>query len=275
MGLINSISNFISDISSDLSGKRKPQIDLLIAELESIENSLADFTSCMTDYVSLSEYSELLDKSKRIDLRCEKELRSFRFFKGFSYNALDSAYRSFQEALQNFTVAIQQHNDFVLKQKISQAREAVGKVEGQELDSQQMACIVKDVHSHLVIAGAGTGKTTTIIGKVKYLLGTGVVQPQEFLILSFTNAAASEMRDRLFKETNEKIYVATFHKLGYDIIRHAEHITPKVSQLDMRAFVLGELKELSKQSKYEKMLRNYLLHQSVQESSCPPAWSAR
>ncbi len=267
MGLINNISNFISVISYDLSGKRKPQIDLLISELENIEDSLTDFTAEMTGFVGLSAYRDLLDKSKSAELRCEKELRSFRFFRGTSYNTLNSAYQSFQEALQNFTVAIQQHNDLVLKQKISQAREVVGKVEGQELDLQQMACIVKDVHSHLVIAGAGTGKTTTIIGKVKYLLGTGLVQPQEFLILSFTNAAASEMRDRLFKETNQKIYVATFHKLGYDIIRHAEHITPKISQLDMRAFVLGELKELSKQSKYEKKLRKYLLHQSVQEEN--------
>ena len=267
MGLINSISNFISDISSDLSGKRKPQIDLLITELKSVEDSLVDFTSRMTGYVSLSEYKELLDKSKDVDLRCEKELRTFRFFRGSSYNVLNLAYQSFQEALQRFTVLIQQHNDYVLKQKISQVREVIGKVEGQDLDSQQMACIVKEVHSHLVIAGAGTGKTTTIIGKVKYLLGTGLVQPQEFLILSFTNAAASEMRERLLKETNQKIYVATFHKLGYDIIRHAEHITPKISQLDMRTFVLDELKELSKQGEYEKKLRKYLLHQSVQEEN--------
>ena len=65
------------------------------------------------------------------------------------------------------------------------------------------------------------------------------------MILSFTNAAASEMRNRLFAETNEKIYVATFHKLGYDIIRRADRITPDISQADIRYFVLGDLKRLS------------------------------
>ena len=267
MGLLNKFSNFISGITSDLSGKRKPQIDQLIAELQASEDSLTTFTSRMTGIVALSEYSALLDHCKDIELRTEKELRSFRFFKGSSYDALNSAYRSFQKSLQNFTIDIQQHNDSVLKQRISFARALIGKVEGQELDSQQMTCIIKDAHSHLVIAGAGTGKTTTIIGKVKYLLRTCQIKPQEFLVLSFTNAAAAEMKNRLFKETAQKIYVATFHKLGYDIIRHVEHVTPKISQTDIRTFVLGELKALSKQPEYEKMLRKYLLHHNVQEEN--------
>lgn len=267
MGIIDAFSNLISTISSDLSGKKKAQIDLLIADLHVCEDSLTEFTAGMTGFVPLSEYSELLDKCKDIELKSEKELRAFRFFKGASYNALNSAFQSFQETSQNFTTSVQQHNDLVLAQRISQAREVIGKVEGQKLDSQQMACIVKDVHSHLVIAGAGTGKTTTIIGKVKYLLGTEQVKPQEFLILSFTNAAAAEMKNRLFKETAQKIYVATFHKLGYDIIRYAEHITPKICQTDMKSFVLGKLKELSQQRKYENMLRAYLLHHKVQEKN--------
>jgi DNA helicase-4 len=154
-----------------------------------------------------------------------------------------------------------------LGQRIAEAYRLIGAVEGQRLDTQQMACVVKDPHSHLVVAGAGTGKTTTILGKVKYLLATNAVRPQELLILSFTNAAASEMQNRLFAETNEKIYVATFHKLGYDIIRRADQITPDISQTDIRYFVLGDLKRLSQNHSYQKKLMLYILYNRVQEKS--------
>ena len=130
-----------------------------------------------------------------------------------------------------------------------------------------MACVVKDPHSHLVIAGAGTGKTTTILGKVKYLLATGSVLPQEILILSFTNAAATEMKNRLLKETNQSIYVATFHKLGYDIVRRAYKITPSISQKDIRSFTLEDLVRLAKNPAYQAKLMFYLLFNRVQERS--------
>ena len=152
-------------------------------------------------------------------------------------------------------------------EKVQEAYQLVGKVEGFTPDPQQMMCIINDAHSHLVIAGAGTGKTTTIIGKVKYLLKKGLIQPQELLILSFTNAAASEMKERLLKETNEKIYVATFHKLGYDIIRRADKITPKVCQKELTDFVLEAINHRSNDPEYIKKLRNYLLFHNVQEKS--------
>ncbi|MBR1592509.1 MAG: UvrD-helicase domain-containing protein [Ruminococcus sp.] len=46
----------------------------------------------------------------------------------------------------------------------------VGQVEGKQLDRQQLVAISKNVHTHLVLAGAGTGKTTTIVGLVKYYI---------------------------------------------------------------------------------------------------------
>ena len=58
----------------------------------------------------------------------------------------------------------------LLMQKYKNAYALIGNVEGRKLDKQQMTCIVKDAHNHLVIAGAGTGKTTTVVGKIKFLL---------------------------------------------------------------------------------------------------------
>ena len=76
-----------------------------------------------------------------------------------------------------------------------------------------------------VIAGPGSGKTKTITSRVSYLCSEGV-QPNEFLLFTFTNAAADEMRTRItealklegipFKEDN--LLITTFHGLGFKII---------------------------------------------------------
>lgn len=71
------------------------------------------------------------------------------------------------------------HNDKVAFLWAQKAREVIGIVEGRRLDDQQMKCIVKPMPNHLVIAGAGTGKTTTIVGKVKYLLNSKQCEPKD------------------------------------------------------------------------------------------------
>ena len=154
-----------------------------------------------------------------------------------------------------------------LRQKINDARSLIGSVEGRALDDQQMACIVKDAHSHLVIAGAGSGKTTTIIGKVKYLLASGKYKPQEILMISFTNAAVNEMKSRLKKETNQDIYVATFHKLGYDIIKRAESKAPDVFNKNLNRFVYDEIEKLMQDPKYSALLSVYVLFHRVDQKS--------
>ena len=114
-------------------------------------------------------------------------------------------------------------------------------VEGRELDPQQIECIKKHTHNHLVVAGAGTGKTTTIIGKIKYLLSQGFCRPEEILVLSFTNASATEMRERILRETrqyilktsrNSVIHASTFHSFGLEIIRKCK-ISGEVSFPEM------------------------------------------
>lgn len=263
MGLFDAILNMFSRGGSERTERR----NLLMSELREEELKLQTYTDHLIGFVYSFSYKELSIECQNLEFRAEKELRTFRFAKGATYSSLKTSFESFQNAQKTFLFKIQDHNNRALKQKIEEAYQLIGEIEGQKLDLQQMACVVKDPHSHLVIAGAGTGKTTTIIGKVKYLLATGAVQPQEILILSFTNAAATEMKNRLLEETNQKIYVATFHKLGYDIIRRAEAITPKVSQKDIRSFTLEDLEQLSQDPIYQARLMAYLLFNRVQERS--------
>lgn len=77
------------------------------------------------------------------------------------------------------------------------------------------------------MAGAGTGKTTTIVGLIKYLLKTGKYKQNEILVLSFTNASASEMKERISNETGYPIDASTFHKLGMNMITEVEGVNVK------------------------------------------------
>lgn len=155
------------------------------------------------------------------------------------------------------------HNERVLQMRIRNAYALVGKVEGRELDGQQMACIAKEAHSHLVLAGAGTGKTTTIVGKIKYLVKSGQFKPEDILVLSFTKASATEMSQRIDRETGCHIDAFTFHKLGIKIITQVERITPKISQIDMRKFIMEQLRLQMRSERYLLLLSSYLLNHRV------------
>lgn len=155
---------------------------------------------------------------------------------------------------------IADHNVRVAENRIQNAYRLIGEVEGRLLDRQQIICIVKEAHNHLVIAGAGTGKTTTIVGKIKYLLKTGKYKPQDILVLSFTNASASEMRKRIHAETSCNIEASTFHKLGMNIITKANGIVPNITRLDMRSFIKEQLRLNMKSDYYLSLLNTYLLY---------------
>lgn len=158
---------------------------------------------------------------------------------------------------------ISAHNDRVADAKIQEAYTLIGDVEGRKLDKQQMTCIVKDAHNHLVIAGAGTGKTTTVVGKIKFLLKTGRYNPEDILVLSFTNASASEMSERINRETGCKIDASTFHKLGLNIITKVKGIVPKITQLSLRKFIKEQLLLNMQSDTYLNLLSTYLLYNRV------------
>lgn len=98
-------------------------------------------------------------------------------------------------------------------------------------DSQRDACVI-DQDNNLVLAGAGTGKTSTMIGRAGFLVKSGQSQPREILMLAFAKKAADEMQQRLSERIEEQGIVATtFHKLGKNIIASVEDAQPSVSPL--------------------------------------------
>ena len=74
----------------------------------------------------------------------------------------------------------------------------------------------------MVFAGAGTGKTRTLISRIVYMIKECNIQPYHILAITFTNKASREMSDRLYKMIGEKAnyaQVSTFHSFGVKILR--------------------------------------------------------
>src|SRR2546430_11882009 len=90
-----------------------------------------------------------------------------------------------------------------------------------ELNEQQLAAVTAPPGPILVIAGAGSGKTRTLTYRVAYLLENGI-DPQNILLLTFTNKAAREMLNRvanLLPVDAGGLWGGTFHSVGNRILR--------------------------------------------------------
>jgi DNA helicase-2/ATP-dependent DNA helicase PcrA len=84
------------------------------------------------------------------------------------------------------------------------------------LNKEQLDSATAKMGYNLIIASAGTGKTSTIVGRIAHLLNSGI-KPEEILLLTFTNKASIEMKSRVAKFFNsaERIEAGTFHSVSY------------------------------------------------------------
>lgn len=111
--------------------------------------------------------------------------------------------------------------NFVLKEKIEK-KEFFKSIGNFGLDPQQIEAVLKNEISNLVIAGAGTGKTTTLRGRVKYLTEILKVDSADILVLAYNKSAAIEIKN-LLKKDGFEIDTKTFHSLGANIIRKLDN----------------------------------------------------
>ncbi|NVJ54688.1 MAG: ATP-dependent helicase [Campylobacteraceae bacterium] len=90
------------------------------------------------------------------------------------------------------------------------------------LNKEQLEAATCEKGFNLIIASAGTGKTSTIVGRIANLINNGV-QPEEILLLTFTNKAAAEMVARVAKffgkDMAAKIMAGTFHSVSYKLLK--------------------------------------------------------
>ena len=124
------------------------------------------------------------------------------------------------------------------------------------LDPQQRDSIVKLEDNCLVIASAGSGKTSTILGKAKYLVEKRNIDPSKVLLITYTRKAANELHERM---KIEGMTCSTFHALAYQIIAQVTGQAPSICDADVPLNVFQKL--ILNDKAFLHAVNNYIINQ--------------
>ena len=131
------------------------------------------------------------------------------------------------------------------------------------LTNEQAEAVATDEDATLVLAGAGTGKTSVIVGKVAHLVRNQDVSPDEVLVLAFNRKAADEIRGRL-KGDLSGAHVHTFHGFGRRVIAESE-TAPTLSkhaedEMALKRAVDGIIDELLNDPEQSKAVFDFIVY---------------
>ena len=125
-------------------------------------------------------------------------------------------------------------NETFVANELVRSRALFDRIEARPLTDEQRKAVVVDERSNLVVAAAGSGKTSVIVAKAGWLVRRGYRKPSDLLLLAFARDARNEMeervRSRLGAATAQSVTVRTFHSLGMAIIGDAEGKRPALAR---------------------------------------------
>lgn len=126
-------------------------------------------------------------------------------------------------------------NEEHLERELRECKSFLDSAEKDPLTERQRRAVVTDEDNTLVVAGAGTGKTSVVVAKVAYIVKRLGVRPDEVLLLAYNKAAAAELQERVDARVGVNLKVSTFHALGLGIIAQVEGKKPSLSRLAERS----------------------------------------
>ena len=125
----------------------------------------------------------------------------------------------------NIHALVKKHNEEIVQNILDTHKVFFDHCLKYPLDKQQRRSIVSEEDNCLVVSSAGSGKTSSIVGKVKYLTEVKGIAPHKILLISYTNKAAAELTERM---ATNGLKGYTFHKLAIDIIGRATGTKPSI-----------------------------------------------
>ena len=247
---VNNLEIIIGKYYDFLKQKSKDIINYILIDLYSSQIELYKFIDSH-DYIDINLRDSIL-KIEELNYKLE-ELR-----KTENVLIIDRVKIDINKYIDIFNNKIDNHNiKFVLSEKNKYAN-FFRNIEQKALDNQQIEAILKDEYNNLVIAGAGCGKTITILGKILYILEKGLCTSDEILVISFTNATTDELKERIDKLTKENVQVTNFHKLGLNIIKTVQQDNISILS-DRYNTIVNIVYKLSKEDKFRNMLETYIV----------------
>ena len=220
--------------------QNQEQIDNLKSLLESSYNNQI-ITS--TDEETFSElYRPLFKKVYAFT----KKLAIFHLEPSESISQFVDDYCSLSELVKN-------HNKQVINNRLLLYKDFFDHCLPYPLDIQQRRSILSEEDNCLVISSAGSGKTSSIVGKVKYLIDIKKIPIEQILLISYTNKAAAELTERV---NVPKLRGYTFHKLALDIISQATGQKPAICD-NTDLLIINLYHQLLNKKEFKKRIIEY------------------
>lgn len=196
----------------------------------------------LNKYIARSETKDIIDNEKPTYLFFETLNKSRdlnEYCTKYSFNKENI--KEYLNLVSNFNNILKLRNDKYIKKQLDVDKVYLDNIlkdcdSKLMLDEEQRKVVLTDEDYNIVIAGAGSGKTTTVCAKVKYLVEKQNIDPKDILIISFTNKAVNELKDRINKQLNIKCPIATFHSAGRAII--LKDTTSSLTQIERENFFI-------------------------------------
>lgn len=168
----------------------------------------------------------------------------------------------FKEDFENIDRLVKQHNEEVINFLLETNKEFFDHCLKYPLDKQQRRSIVSEEDNCLVVSSAGSGKTSSIIGKVKYLTEIKGIEPERILLISYTNKAATELTERM---ATKGLKGYTFHKLAIDIIAKSTGVKPSICD-NTDALFIDIYNNLLKEHDFKQSVLKYFVDYQLDEA---------
>ena len=211
--------------------------------LETIARIQPDLKLAFTDISKYYSFSHYITETERLMLAekydaLDREVKSLLNTKELEESAEKESFQRFHTAMTDTRTHKKANNEHFIDNERSRCRQYFDTVLAYPLDAQQREAVVSLEDNVLVISSAGSGKTMTTVGKVRYLIDVQHVPAEKILLITFTRKAAESLSERLGEK---KLKCRTFHKLALDIIGEATGEKPTITPQDFSVQVYHKL----------------------------------